>query len=190
MCLTSLTPDQILSLREQYLQQLQAHAPGARYIIDKTPMNYHYIGFILQLFPQARIVYCQRDPVDNCISIFRLPFEEHQGYSHQLTALGHYYRKHLEIMEFWQGLFAERIITVRYEDTVLDLETQARRMLAFVGVAFESAVLRFQDNERTVMTPSAEQVRQPIYNSSIGMSARYGDALGPLLEALRLQKTH
>jgi hypothetical protein len=87
-------------------------------------------------------------------------------------------------MEYWVQCYGEQILTVRYEDTVDDLARQARRMLEFIGVEFEAEVERFYDNKRVVMTPSAEQVRQPIYKTSVGAWKRYGSALDPLAAAL------
>ena len=171
-------------LRSDYFSRMSDRCGAAPFVTDKNPLNYNFTGFIATLFPEAKIIYCKRDAMDNCVSIFRLPFDDNQGYSHDLAALGHFYREHERLMDFWIECFGDRVLTVHYEDTVDDVEQQARRMLDFIGADFESHVLRFFENRRTVLTPSAEQVRQPIYKTSVNAWRRYGEALTPLAEAL------
>jgi hypothetical protein len=126
--------------------------------------------------------------LDTCVSIFRLPFDDNQGYSHDLAALGHFYRQHEKLMELWLSCYPDQIIAVDYEETVSDLEAQARRMLGFLGVEYESQVLSFFDNRRAVLTPSASQVRQPIYKDSVAAWKRYEKYLGPLIASLDANK--
>ncbi len=176
-------------LRERYLDRMTERCGDSPFVVDKNPLNFNFTGFIATLFPEARILYCKRQPMDNCVSIFRLPFDDNQGYSHDLAALGHYYREHERLMDFWLECYPDQILTVHYEETVDDLESQVRRLLEFVGLGFEESVLRFYENRRAVLTPSAEQVRQPIYKSSVNAWRRYGAALDPLVEALEEAKT-
>jgi len=183
-CLAALRPEMLAGLRERYQRAIIQLAGDAPYIVDKTPANFQLIGLIRACLPEARILYCRRDALDNCLSIFRLPFDETQTYSHDLASLGHYYRNHERLMDLWMGRNPKQILTVQYEDTVADLEQQARRMLDFVGVPFEPQVLSFHEAERLILTPSAQQVRRPIYSSSVGLWRRYGDGLQPLITAL------
>lgn len=180
----ALSKEQLQLLRRAYLSRLVERFGHNRFIVDKNPLNFNFIGAIAAVFPEAKILYCKRDPMDNCVSIFRLPFDDSQGYSHGLASLGHHYRQHESLMKHWLTCYADQILTVDYEQTVKGLEVQARRMLEFIGVDFEERVLRYFDNERIIMTPSAEQVRKPIYRSSIGAWKRYGRALDPLIVAL------
>ena len=88
-------------------------------------------------------------------------------------------------MERWKDILpAGAIHEVRYEELVADLETELRKLLAFCGLEWDDACLRFQDNSRAVSTASVYQVRQPIYASSIGRWRRYAAHLGPLQGAL------
>ena len=135
-------------------------------------------------FARARILYCRRNALDNCVSIFRMPFDENQSYSHDLAALGHFYRQHERLMSLWFDCYPGRILSVAYEQTVAELEHQARHMLGFIGIEFEAGVLRYFDNTRVVLTPSAQQVRQPIYSTSVDVWKRYGCELRPLIDAL------
>lgn len=184
MSMENLGSEQVQQLRESYLTRLLGRFGNGRFIVDKNPLNFNFIGAIAALFPDAKILYCKRAPMDNCVSIFKLPFDDNQGYSHDLAALGHFYLYHKELMKLWFENYSNQIMTVQYETTVAELEKQARRMLEFIGVEFEDQVLEYFNNERIVMTPSAEQVRQPIYSSSIDSWQKYGQALGPLIDAL------
>ena len=179
-----LSVNQVSQLRTTYLTRMVERCGGSSYVVDKNPLNFNFVGFIASIFPEARVLYCKRDAMDNCVSIFRLPFDDNQGYSHDLTSLGTFYRQHEALMDVWRSRYPAQILQVDYEKTVENLEDQARGMLNFIGVEFEEQVLEFFNNERIVMTPSAEQVRQPIYNTSVGAWKRYGEALKPLREAL------
>ncbi|MEE4216054.1 MAG: sulfotransferase [Xanthomonadales bacterium] len=186
-CVKALSREQVLQLRTGYLQRMVQRFGHNRFLVDKNPLNFNLLGVIATIFPEAKIIYCKRNPMDNCLSIFRLPFDDNQGYSHDLAALGHYYRQHENLVAFWMSCYPGRIMTVHYEDTVQQLEQQARRMLDFIGVGFEEQVLSFFDNERIVMTPSAEQVRQPIYTDRVDAWKKFEKHLGPLIEALEYE---
>ena len=179
-----LAPASFRELGEYYLSRHADANLEARYVVDKTPLNFQYIGLLAIALPRARFIYCRRDAVANCWAIHRIPFDEKQTYAHSLTALGQYYRRHCDLVERWQSLFPGRILTVRYEDTVADVEAQSRRVLDFLDLAFEPEVLAFHETRRLVKTPSASQVRRPIYTESVAAWKRYEKHLGPLIEAL------
>ncbi len=181
-CTAQLSAAQIETLRDSYLDKIKERSGEASYFVDKNPLNYHSIGFIKQVFPEAKFIYCKREAMDNCISIFKLPFDSNQTYSHDLKALGLYYQQHEKLMAFWQQCYSNDIFLNQYEKTVADIDSQAQGLLSFLGLDFEQGVLEFYDNKRIVLTPSAEQVRQPIYNSSVGAWKRYRKYLSPLYE--------
>lgn len=123
--------------------------------------------------------------MDNCLSIFKLPFADVQDYAHELTALGQHYNSYRRLMSAWHKLLLPgRILDLRYEDTVADLESQVHRLLGWLGLPFEDRLLEFHSARRIVRTPSASQVRQPIYSDSVTVWRRYEDYLGPLKLAL------
>lgn len=99
--------------------------------------------------------------------------------------MGHQYCQYRRIMAHWRAVLpAGRMLEIDYEDTVADLEGQARRLLEFCGLEWEDACLEFHKTERAVSTASREQVRNPIYNSSVGRWKRYGEGVMPLVESL------
>lgn len=179
-----LSPQQLRSLGEYYLSRHRRQNLDARRLIDKTPLNFQYIGLLGLALPGARFIHCYRDPVQNCFSIHKIPFDRKQAYAHSLTGIGQYYLRYWNLMQRWHQLFPGRILDVRYEDTVADLERQSRRMLEFLGLPFEAGVLEYHSNERLVKTPSASQVRQPIYGEALQSWKNYEKHLQPLLDSL------
>jgi len=183
-CVALLAAAQFDELGRFYLERLLRRARAERYVVDKTPMNFQYLGFITAILPGARIVHCRRDAMDNCLSIFKLPFETAHTYAHDLQALGHYYCHYSALMQHWEQVVGQRMVTLQYEDVVDDLPGQAARLVTFLGLDPDDRMLDFHKTERLVKTPSASQVRQPIYRSSVQAWRGYGDALRPLAEAL------
>ncbi|MGI9270261.1 MAG: sulfotransferase [Woeseiaceae bacterium] len=183
-CMEALSKSQLASLGRLYLERIAARTAGEPIVVDKTPMNFQYIGFIAAALPNARFIHCRRDPIDNCLSIFKLPFEKSHSYAHSLTALGQYFRHYSDLMQHWDRLLGDRILDVQYENTVADVEKQSRSLLEFLELPFDDAVLQFHKAEGIVKTPSASQVRQPIYSSSVERWRKYENHLRPLIEQL------
>ena len=179
-----LTAAQLEELGEYYLSRHREENLATRHVVDKTPLNFQYIGLLGLALPGARFIHCHRDPVQNCFSIHKLPFDKKQAYAHSLESLGLYYNRYWQLMEFWKQLFPGRILDVRYEDTVEDIEKQARRILEFLELPFEPGVLDFYRTERLVKTPSASQVRQPVYTHALQAWRKYEKHLGPLIESI------
>jgi tetratricopeptide (TPR) repeat protein len=180
----AMTADKSKALAGDYLDHLKRHSRSALRIIDKMPHNFELIGFIGLIFPNARIIHCRRDPIDNCVSCFVNEFSETHGYNADLHNLGLYYREYDRLMRHWNRLLPGRIYENRYENMIADQEGETRRLIDFLGVPWNDACLNFHENARTVNTISRWQVRQPIYNSSIKRWKNYGAKLGPLIHAL------
>ena len=170
---------------DAYVARLRRAHPDARHVVDKMPLNFVRIGAIRAALPRARIIHCTRDPRDTCWSIFRQNFEFPLRWTCSQTALGRFYRRYEELMGHWRAALGDdAFLDVRYEDVVDDLEGQARRMLDFLGLPFDPACLDFHRTDRLVLTASLEQVRRPIYRSSVGAWRRHERGLAPLLDAL------
>jgi len=180
--MTLLSSEQYVELGERYLSRHSAENLESRYVIDKTPLNFQYIGMLALALPQAKFIHCHRDPVANCFSIHRMPFDEKQTYAHSLEALGTYYKRYEAFMQDWHKMFPGRILDVRYEDTVGDIDAQSRRLLDFLDLPFEESVLEFHKTKRLVKTPSASQVRQPIYKDSVAAWKKYEKHLQALVD--------
>jgi tetratricopeptide (TPR) repeat protein len=174
----------------RYLAEMRRIAPtGKSRVINKMPSNYLFIGLIHLALPNARIIHTIRDPVDTCISCFSKLFTLEHSYTYDLAELGRYYRRYQKLMAHWNQVLPQgRILDVRYEDVVANLESQARRIIAHCGLDWDDRCLAFHQTERPVPTPSAMQVRQPIYNK-IGRWRVHEPFLGPLLAELRAKRT-
>ncbi len=179
-----LSASQFAELGAKYMARHSAECLASRFVVDKTPLNFQYIGLLGLALPNARYIHCHRSPVANCFSIHRMPFDEKQTYAHSLEALGRYYGRYRNLMRRWHEMFPGRILDVCYEDTVADIETQSRRILGFLGLPFEEAVLEYHKTRRLVKTPSASQVRQPIYTDRVAAWKKYEKHLGPLIDHL------
>jgi tetratricopeptide (TPR) repeat protein len=180
-----LSGEELSRIGEQYAQAVTRLAPGAERITDKMPGNFSLAGLIHLALPNARIIHACRDARDTAFSCFSLLFSGALEFTYDLVELGRYYRAYLKVMAHWREVLPEGVmLEVQYEDTVRDLESQARRIIAHCGLEWDDACLSFYKSERSVRTASATQVRQPIYHSSIGRWRLHEEQLQPLLREL------
>jgi tetratricopeptide (TPR) repeat protein len=181
----ALTPADVDSLADAYRRRLDAIGPGARRVTDKMWQNFEFLGFAELLFPEARVVHCTRDPLDTGLSCFSQHFHASGvSFSYDLAHIGAYYLQYRRIMDHWKSVLNLPILDVSYEDLVEDVEGGTRTLLEFVGLPWDDVCLRFFDNERVVRTASHDQVRRPVYRSSVGRHRHYEEWLGPLRDAL------
>ena len=169
----------------EYIQAIRKHSPDTRFITDKMPENFKFIGLIKLMLPNAKVIHCRRDPADTCLSIFKTYFTVKHEYSHDLGELGRYYNFYRGLMEHWHSVIPGFIHDVQYEDMVADQAGQTRTLLEYCGLEWDDACLEFYKTDRPVRTASAEQVRRPIYKDSVQLWKRYEKQLAPMLEILR-----
>ncbi len=178
------------AIGNRYLAAVRTLAPNAARVVDKMPSNYYYAGIIHLALPQARIIHTVRDPVDTCVSCFSKLFSGELSHTYDLAELGRYHRRYQVLMAHWHRVLPPgRILDVRYEELVADLEGQARRLLVHCGLDWDPRCLEFHRTERPVRTASATQVRKPIYASAIGRWRVYETHLKPLLAELHAAAT-
>jgi tetratricopeptide (TPR) repeat protein len=168
---------------EEYLRILEGFSGSASRVVDKAPVNSDFLGLIYSVFPNAHVIYMQRDPIDTCLSCYFQQFLTGSGmnYTFDLSDLAHYYREHQRIMAHWRAVLPPGfILDVPYDELVNDPETWSRRMLDFIGLEWDPRVLEFHTNKRQVTTASAWQVRQRVYKSSVARWRNYEKFIGPL----------
>ncbi len=183
-CAPNLTAEHVRALGADYLAQSRALAPeGVSRVVDKQPLNFWHLSMIAMALPNARIIHCARDIRDCGLSIYTQNFNTSQQWSTDLGDIAHYWRGYKRLMAHWEAVTSLRMMTVAYEDTISDIDGQARKLLEFLGLPWDNRVLSFHENERAVQTPSRWQVRQPLYKTSMARWARYEDRLGPLIDA-------
>ena len=169
--------------REQYLEKLSKRDKDSSiYICDKMPHNFIFIGLIKLILPEAKIIYCKRDPIDNCFSLYSHKFVEvsHQ-YSYNQKMLGEYYKLHQDLMRFWLKGYGKSIYVLDNEELVNKQESISKELISFCNLEWEKQCLDFHKNKRQVRTASIEQVRKPINNKSIGAWKKYENYLSEML---------
>jgi tetratricopeptide (TPR) repeat protein len=182
---TRLTRADLAPLGEAYLAQIRPFAGGRAHVVDKMPANFFQAGLIHLMLPNARIIHCRRDPVDTCFSCYTRLFSGEQLFAYDLRELGLFYRAYQTLMAHWRAVLPlDRFIDVDYETVVEDVESEVRRLVAFLGLPWDDGCLRFYQSKRPVRTASVNQVRQPIYRSSVGRWKTHAVQLRPLLSAL------
>jgi tetratricopeptide (TPR) repeat protein len=185
------SPDRLEQLAKAYRDESRQHLDRSdnpyRFLIDKQPGNFMFCGLIAMAFSDAKIIHCKRNPLDTCLSCFSKYFASGQSFTYDLKELGEYYRAYDDLMRHWRDILPNDLfIEVKYEDVIADQERETRRLVEFLGLGWDPALLTFHETRRTVRTASANQVRQPIYKSSIARWRPYEKELEPLITALNI----
>lgn len=180
-----LAQEDLQGMGQGYLDKIRTLAPDALRITDKMPNNFRYVGFIKMMLPGAKVIHVRRNPMDTCLSCFQQNFIHGQPFSNDLRDLGRYYGLYLRMMEHWRRVLPGYMLEVDYEDLVADPEGNARRMIDFIGLEWDDACLRHDENARQVRTASQWQVRQKVHTGSVERWRRYEQQLQPLLDALQ-----
>lgn len=170
----------------RYIQACTRNAPAdALRLVDKAPLNFFHLGLVAMMFPQARIIWCRRDPRDVALSIYGENFALEEKLATSFSGIGHYINMQERLMRHWQSNLHLPILESRYESLVSSPEENARKIIDFVGLDWDPACLNFHMSGRGVQTPSRWQVKQPMHTRSIGRWHNYRSALAPLLEVLQ-----
>jgi tetratricopeptide (TPR) repeat protein len=182
--LADLTEAQFRGLGQTYLASTRAYRTDKPYFIDKMPNNFRHVGLIQLMLPGARIIDARREPMACCFSNLKQLFANGQEFAYSMEDIGRYYRTYLDLMQHWDSALPGRVLHVHHEDVVADLEGSVRRILDHCGLPFEAACIDFHKSKRSVLTPSSEQVRQPIFRDGLDQWKTYERWLQPLREAL------
>jgi cytochrome c-type biogenesis protein CcmH/NrfG len=176
---------QLLSgLREEYLDRIFERELDRDYVVDKLPANFAALGLIRLLFPSAIIVHCRRDPMATCWSLYAAHFGIHTPYNTSFERIAHYYGIYSRLMTHWGNVLVPAITDVRYEDVVADPERSARGLLSECGLPWEDSCVQFHTNGNPAYTASMQQVRQPVYTTSVSRWRKFEKHLLPLANAL------
>jgi tetratricopeptide (TPR) repeat protein len=165
--LAELTAEQLQKFADKFIEDTRVHRAGAPYFIDKMPNNFMHIGLIHLILPRARIIDARRHPMACCFSGFKQLFADGQEFTYGQEEIARYYRGYVRLMEHWDEVLPGKVLRVHYEHVVADLEGQLRRILGFLGLPFEENCLNYYRTDRSIRTPSSEQVRQPIYRGGL-----------------------
>jgi len=182
--LAELAAADFASMGEKYLNDTRIYRTGKAFFVDKMPNNFRDLGLIHLILPNARIIDARRDPLACCFSNFKQLFASGQQFTYGIDDITRYYRMYVELMNHWNAVLPGRILTVRHEEVVADLEANVRRILGFCGLEFEPACLEFHKTQRTVHSASSEQVRRPINRDGIDLWRHYEPWLAPFKQSL------
>ncbi len=182
--LDTLEFDHFRRLGERYLELTRAYRGGKPRFVDKMPNNFRHLGLVHLMLPNARIIDVRREPMACCVANLHQLFAGGQDFTYGIEEIARYYRSYLELMRHWDTVLPGRILRVIYEDLVEDLDGEVRRLLDHCALEFEPSSLEFHRTQRSVSTPSSEQVRQPIYRDGLTDWRKYEPWLDPLRQAM------
>jgi len=182
--LAELAPEDFRGLGQSYMTDTRGYRQHKPFFIDKMPNNFRHIGLVHLMLPNAKIIDVRREPMACCFSNLKQLFARGQEFTYSIGDIARYYRTYLELMRHWDAVLPGRILRVRYEDLVEDLEGNVGRILEFCGLEFEPACVEFYKTKRGVRTASSEQVRQPIFRDALLQWRNYEPWLGPLKDSL------
>jgi hypothetical protein len=172
------------ALGESYWTAIRGYGHSKPFVVDKTPLNYLYLGLIAKAMPRARIVHVRRHPMASCYAMYKTLFRAGYPFSYDLEDLGRYFVAYWRLMNYWRALLPGRFLDLDYESLVTDQEGTTRRLLEHCGLEWQSACLRFHENPAPTAIASAAQVRQPIYPGSVDLWRNYRQELAPLARHL------
>jgi tetratricopeptide (TPR) repeat protein len=165
--LSELSAERLQGFADAFIEDTRFHRKDAPYFIDKMPNNFQHIGLIHLILPNARIIDARRHPMACCFSGFKQLFADGQEFTYGQEEIARYYKGYVALMEHWDQVLPGKVLRVHYEHLVADLEGQVHRILDFLGLPFEENCLHYYQTDRSIRTPSSEQVRQPIYQSGL-----------------------
>ena len=168
-----LTKNKLKNVGKLYQQYIIQRFPEADKVTDKRPDNFLYLGLIKAIFPHAKIIFTQREPLDNFLSVYFQHLSPSMNYATDLPNIAHYYSQQNRLMDHWKSLFPDSIYTLNYDELISRPEDKIKEMLNFLGLEWNADCLNFYQLDNTVKTASVLQVRQPLYKTSSGRWKNY-----------------
>jgi Flp pilus assembly protein TadD len=184
--------DQVLKLEKRDAQRIGRRYLGlldgldrkARRVVDKMPHNFENLWLLALLFPNASFIHVIRNAADTCVSAYMTPLPAYHSYNADQAALGHYYGRYKALMDHWSAVLPVSLRHQSYEDLVGNQELESRALIDHVGLDWSEACLTPQEQDNQIFTFSREQVRKPVYSTSLDRWKRYEAHIQPLLTAL------
>ena len=172
-------------LQSEYINYIKKFKHEEEYLVDKTPLNFKWIGFILNFFPNSKIIHCKRNSVDTCWSNYKNLFSSNKlDYSYSFSNLANYYKLYEDLMLHWNKIYKNKFYEIDYEKLVKNKDEEIKNILKYLDLEWDENCLNFHKNKRSVSTASLAQVRKPIYNSSVEKWKNYNLELASLIKML------
>ena len=182
-----ITKQDLLSIRENYTKELSSLNVTENIIVDKMPLNFRYIGFILSAFPDSKIIHMNRDSMAVCWSIYKYFFPGNT-YSYNQKDIAAYYCLYEDLMDFWKKKFPNKIYDLYYEELTINQKFETMELLKYCDLEWDENCLNFHKNTTAVKTTSAIQVKNKMYQGSSDAWKKYEAYLKPLLDGLSYYK--
>ena len=163
----------IKQIADKYLDYIKNLNKENKVFLDKSLLNFIWIGFITILFPNAKIVHCYRDPKNNCLSLYKNLFRDGLGFAHNEDDLVKFFKAYQDLMIFWKSKNISNLIDVNYEKLINDNQYEIKKIIDYCELHWEENCLNFYKNKNPIKTISAAQARKPIYKSSLNLFDRY-----------------
>ena len=176
-------------IESKYFELLDFHKFSSKFITDKAPQNFRWIGFIKIFFPNSKIIHCNRNAKDNCLSLFKNNFaSSHMDWTYDQKDIAEYYNLYYGLMKFWNKKIPNDIYNANYERIVQNKETEIKKLIEFCGLKWDSACLNHHKHIKTpISTVSVVQARKPIYSSSLNSNNKYSKYLNDLYSSLKIK---
>jgi hypothetical protein len=182
-----ITKKDLIFIRENYTKELLGLNVTESIIVDKMPLNFRYIGFILAAFPDSKIIHMNRDSMAVCWSIYKYFFPGNT-YSYNQKDIAAYYCLYEDLMDFWKKKFPNKIYDLSYEELTINQKFETQELLKYCDLEWDENCLNFYKNTTAVKTTSAIQVKKKMYQGSSDAWKKYKAYLKPLLEGLNYYK--
>ena len=171
---------------QDYIKNMRQLSPNSRYILVKDLLNFTWLGFIKLIFPNAKIVHCVRNPIDNCVSLFKNYFVGGVDFSYNLVELGEYYNLYKDVMMFWENILPNYYANIFYEELINDPKKQIEELLNVCNLEWNENCMKFYNNKHFMSTGSNSiNVHQPLYKKSMQYWKHYEKQLQPLFGVLK-----
>jgi len=171
--------------QEEYLSKISLVDNTEMNFTDKAPLNFRWIGFIMHMFPNSKIIHCKRNDIDVCWSNYKNNFDGGLYFSNNLKDIAIYYKLYQDLMNFWKNKFDKKIYDLNYENLVKNHESEIKKLIDFCEIKWDQNCLKHYENEKSIKTVSFAQARKPIYTSSIKNSDLYNGYLNELKSELK-----
>ncbi len=161
-----LTNNLFSNFSTNYLNNLIKHSNEKPFVTDKMPFNFLYVGLLLKVFPDIKIIHTKRNPPSVCWSIFTKYFPNKDlNFSNSLKDIIHYYKLYDDLMNFWNMKFQNKIYSLNYEKLVSNQLYETRNLLNYLELPWDENCLYPEKNKNYVSTASSVQVRKKLFKN-------------------------
>ena len=179
----------LVEAKDEYISKISYGNNNFLNFTDKSPLNFRWIGFILNMLPNSKIVHCRRNKLDVCWSNYKNQFEGSLHFSNNFQDLGIFYHMYEDLMNFWQKEFPSQIYDLDYEHLIHDSENKIRDLINFCELEWDKNCLKHHENKRAIKTVSFNQARKPIYKDKVKNTLLFDEYLSELKNSLTNNNT-